>query len=210
MILVGRNSDILAQGMAEDVVLAVWCRELSPHLRTWLDVAAPEQLPQGRAHVGFADIASAMRRMFLEAGTIQDAAAASLLDDIVALATNVCHLLAVPSVDIRLDVIRGDACWKFHRDRVPARFVTTYRGPATQWVHPRDGDAALAMQREYSGPVRSLSTGDVALFKGSLAKNLPGVVHRSPPIAGTGNARLLCAIDPPGPASPDLWQEGSG
>jgi hypothetical protein len=43
--------------------------------------------------------------------------------------------------------------------------------------------------------VRQLLAGEVALFKGRLLTDSP-IIHRSPPIAGTGQRRLVLVINP--------------
>ncbi|WP_448663430.1 DUF1826 domain-containing protein [Sphingomonas sp. CJ20] len=110
-----------------------------------------------------------------------------LRNEIVALARRFAAILSVAAVAIRLEVVETDACRKFHADYVTARLLTTLVGPGTQWVL---GDP------EGAGPIRQMRTGDVAIFKGVLAADPPGILHRSPPIAQTGETRLLLAIDP--------------
>jgi hypothetical protein len=84
--------------------------------------------------------------------------------------------------------------------------VTTYRGAGTQWVAPVDAAAALQQQRTFSGNLLTLLPQEVAIFKGSIAEEDMGIAHRSPPIAGSGETRLLCVIDPESAASPELWR----
>jgi hypothetical protein len=45
-------------------------------------------------------------------------------------------------------------------------------------------------------PIGQMQPGQVGLFKGRLAVAEPAVLHRSPPIAGTGQRRLLLVLDP--------------
>lgn len=54
---------------------------------------------------------------------------------------------------------------------------------------------------------RSLAPGAVGLFKGRILAGEQAIVHRSPPIAGTGEERLLLVIDGPPPAeTAALWE----
>ena len=108
-------------------------------------------------------------------------------------------------VDVRLGRVSHDACWKFHRDYVEARLLTTYRGPATEWVQPIHAERALRAQKRYKGPLEHIRSNDVAIFKGSYAGPGSGIVHRSPPIAGTGCTRLLLCLNKPSAASPEPW-----
>ncbi|MEI9985701.1 MAG: DUF1826 domain-containing protein [Aliidongia sp.] len=105
-------------------------------------------------------------------------------------------------VDLRLEAMTHDGCWRFHKDRVRLRLLATYCGPATQIVAAEHAAQALRQQRAYDGPIEALSNGDVALFKGDHAEPGSGVVHRSPPVQGTGAARLLLCPELPSAASP--------
>ena len=111
-------------------------------------------------------------------------------------------------VDVRLERVSHDSCWKFHRDFVEARLLTTYRGPGTEWVQPTHAERALRAQRRFKGPLEQISGNDVALFKGNRGGPGSGIVHRSPPIAGTGCTRLLLALNKPSTASPEPWPRG--
>ena len=114
-------------------------------------------------------------------------------------------VMATPEVDIRLETIRHDACWKFHRDHVPARLLTTYRGPGTEWVHPRDGAAALSEQKSFRGRIERFPEHSVGLFKGSRGGSRAGIVHRSPPVALSGEVRLFLCLNLPSIMSPSSW-----
>lgn len=123
---------------------------------------------------------------------------AALAADIVELATHYCAEAGNPLLHIRLEAISGDACWKFHRDFVRLRLVTTYRGPGTEWERMPHAHDALTSQKSYKGPIETFPPYAAGLFKGSLGPGEQGVVHRSPPIAGTDQTRLfLCLNEPP-------------
>jgi hypothetical protein len=84
-------------------------------------------------------------------------------------------------------VVRDDACARFHVDNVRARLLCTYRGPGTEYA-----DLAAAA----AGPEGRLARGAVAVFRGLRWEGAGvGLLHRSPPIDGTGATRLLLAID---------------
>ena len=91
----------------------------------------------------------------------------------------------VGAVTIRLEPVTTDACKQLHADYVTVRLLTTYVGRGTQWSEEAATEA-----------MHSLACGDIALFKGRLLLDPPTVLHRSPPIAGTGERRLLLVIDP--------------
>jgi hypothetical protein len=93
-------------------------------------------------------------------------------------------------VEVRIERVTGNGCWKFHADYVGLRLITTYCGQATQWLPLGATDETAP---------RALSAGDVGLFKGRERAGDRAIIHRSPPIAGTGEDRLLLVIDAPWP-----------
>jgi len=98
-----------------------------------------------------------------------------------------CHAVITGSTQltVRLEVVETDACRRFHADYVTCRMLTTYVGQATQWIRSGHEDA-----------IGQMETGEVGLFKGRLLLPEPPILHRSPPIAGTGERRLLFVVDP--------------
>jgi hypothetical protein len=113
-----------------------------------------------------------------------------MIDDIAALARRFATLMRARRVRVRLDVVSGDACRKFHRDAVTARLICTYRGAGTQYGLSVDGGAPEVIEQTPRGaPI---------LLRGLHWPERPrsGLVHRSPPVAGTGETRLLLVIDP--------------
>ncbi len=114
------------------------------------------------------------------------AATPTLAADIAELAKLYARLLRLARVRVRLETVTTDACSLFHIDRIRLRLLATYVGPGTDWL-----DASAAPDER----TRRLPEGAVALLKGSLWPGSPGWPHRSPPIAGTGQQRLLLSID---------------
>ncbi|MFT3968553.1 MAG: DUF1826 domain-containing protein, partial [Sphingobium sp.] len=81
---------------------------------------------------------------------------------------------------------------KFHADYVKVRTITTYLGQGTQWIDT--GSAEMAGTA--GGPeAEQLDPGDVGMFKGRLWQETPTILHRSPPIGGSGEKRLVLVID---------------
>jgi hypothetical protein len=117
----------------------------------------------------------------------------ALIEDAANLASVFCAAMQLATVELRLEVVRTDSCRKFHADYVTARLITTYVGEGTDWLDQADAERVAAGQ----GPqhINRLSAFHVGLFKGKLATATPAI-HRSPPIAGTGSARLLLVLNP--------------
>ena len=113
-----------------------------------------------------------------------------LVDDVAALADVFAAIMGVQYLRLRLDVVNDNACCKFHIDAVTARLVCTYRGTGTQYGISTDGQEP---KRVFTVPA-----GCPIILRGTLWPDPPqsGLLHRSPPIEGTGETRLLLVLDP--------------
>ena len=134
----------------------------------------------------------------------------ALCEDITLLVEMFCCLFDLKRAGLRLKILDKPMCPRFHVDKIPCRLVTTYQGVATQWLNHSDversklGTGNLGKPDEESGLIKSLNNinqlteGDVALLKGEYwdENEGAGLVHRSPPLAGTNSApRLLLTLD---------------
>ena len=113
-----------------------------------------------------------------------------LQQDIVSLATMFSGLIDARFLRLRLDVVTTNACRKFHIDAITSRLVCTYKGTGTQYgtsTYGKDPRRVFTVQ-----------TGSPILLRGTLwpAKPNSGLLHRSPPIEGTGETRLVLVLDP--------------
>jgi hypothetical protein len=118
---------------------------------------------------------------------------ALLAADIATIAALFCEAMQLARFELRLEVVRTDSCRKFHADYVTARLITTYAGEGTDWLD--DADAARLAAGQEPGRINRMNAFDVGLFKGKLATGRPAI-HRSPPVAATGGARLLLVLNP--------------
>ncbi len=99
--------------------------------------------------------------------------------------------------------VHGNQCRKFHTDFVRYRLVRTYLGPGTQWVAPenvredspmRIGESPEEANRRVVhdlNDVHQAGPGDVLLLRGARHEMGASTLHRSPPIEGTGTARVV-------------------
>ena len=198
-------ADGLAAINRPDMQLVIWRRALPLCLQSWLEHMDASCLPHLRVLVPPGDLRRALQPHLDDCGVPQGDMRDLLVRDVDDLVSVFSKVTRTDLVDVRLERISHDACWKFHRDCVEARLLTTYHGPATQWVHPRHAEWALCEQKRFKGPVEHLRNNDVAIFKGSCAGPGSGIVHRSPPIAGTGRTRLLLCLNKRMAASPKPW-----
>lgn len=130
--------------------------------------------------------------------------------DVAFLARLVAHHTRRRHVRVRFDVVRGDACRKFHQDFVALRLLVTYAGPGTEWVEDehvdRDALGRIDLSVEQANAsvvpdpsrVRRAAAGDALVLKGAAFPRNEGrgAVHRSPPLgADRACARLVLRID---------------
>lgn len=163
-----------------DVALSIWWRPPPVELRA-ADLAGFDRV---RVQAAVGDVLPALR------GATADLAPRDwhqpVFEDVAALARRFATVMGEDRVEIRLDAVTGNACWKFHADYVRARLITTYFGPGTEWG---------IMEGTEMGRIRQLAPGHVGMFKGRAWAPEGRLLHRSPPIAGTGDIRLLLVID---------------
>ena len=119
-----------------------------------------------------------------------------------------CKIFDQKKIWLRLDGIDHPMCPRFHTDNVKCRLVTTYVGPATQWLphslvnRSKLGHGNGGKPDEKSGlfsskmDIEQLNTGHVALLKGESwqGNRGAGLVHRSPHKEGKYR-RLYMTID---------------
>ena len=160
--------------------------------------AMKDLVEAGPSDVRFVSPVSSLRAVLLtemeQAGFPAIAARDELADDIAQLAELYCPIIKDNAVEIRIEFVTTDSCRKWHADYVTARLITTYAGTGTHWLD----DADIDRVRQGLEPIRinALGAGDVGIFKGKLIDGQPAI-HRSPPIVGTGEKRLLVVLNPP-------------
>ena len=197
-VCIGRTLESLASVVQPGVELAAWTREPDPRWTQGLDALPLDAWPACRLQLAPDEARAALNASFDTCGTPRSQARAFFIDDVIRLVACFATLARTPGVRLRLDVVTGDACRRWHRDCVPLRLVCTYRGPGTQWVPPVEGAAVLSRPDDDTPQAMSFQAGDVAVFKGCGWPGHPhegGIVHRSPRIAGTGVARLVLVLD---------------
>ena len=129
-----------------------------------------------------------------------------LLDDMQCLLAHFVRLTGTDRVRVALCTKRTNSCRKFHTDNVRLRLITTYVGPGTEWPLDDAVDRA-AMGLPCACPyqanheivrdpsaIERTRAGDVLLLKGERWADAIGAVHRSPPIEGTGQSRLVLSL----------------
>ena len=167
--------------------LALWQRR-RPASLNWLDTLDFNEIDDVQEQLAMADLAATLPAALTRAGYAESLRGAVLAAEIAAQAQRFAHIMKRDAVRLRLEVIETDACRKFHADNVEARLLMPLTEPGTQWIETAAGPDA---------PINHLAAGTVGLFKGRIWAETPAILHRSPPIAGTGQSRLLLVLDTP-------------
>ncbi|MBV6633712.1 MAG: DUF1826 domain-containing protein [Alphaproteobacteria bacterium] len=180
--------------------MAVWERshDLSvAGLGRQLRALAAEQTPHGRFVARADEIGMMLEECYQQPADSDEATQTrqALANDMTHLAEMFQGITKSKFLDVRIQLVRSDACRFWHRDSVDYRLLCTYYGPGTQWVNPELGAEVLAERDSWSGPCHDMMAGDVSLFAGSCAMGKTGIVHRSPPIKAQGKTRLVLCIN---------------
>ncbi|WP_333835270.1 DUF1826 domain-containing protein [Rubrimonas sp.] len=188
----GSDPAILATIGEPGVSAAIWRRPREPAFATWIDALPPERLPRLRTLTTPDRVERVIHAACDSAGTPPGPHCDRLASDAAALAQILSRVASQALIEVRLEPVDTDKCRRFHIDRVRCRMLCTYRGASTQY-----GAAQPGVGRE-PDDIRQLLAADAALFRGALwpGVEFPGVMHRSPPLVGRGETRLLLVIDP--------------
>jgi hypothetical protein len=215
-VVTGTSASVLARVREPGVNLAIWLRDDPERAsRTWPKRrAAFDDLSAVRVAVDAITAAEGdVAGRVLPAG-LPEAVAGLVRRDVNRLVRVLRSVVATPRVRVKLHRCDGDECRLFHVDHIGVRLITTYAGPGTDWVE----DGAVRRQHLGGAGVRSrapVTINDaivadwtrvhriprfaVAAFRGGRApagwSEAAPIVHRSPPIAGTGVQRLRLVID---------------
>lgn len=190
----GDDPKILGRIRDRDVALAIWARARPALLAEWLEDLPAERLPEGRFATTVDSARSGLSALCDVVG-LDDPRRELLIDDVMTLVRRFAETIRQDRVDIRLEAVDHDSCWRFHRDHVGFRLNVTYRGPGTQWPSLEHAPRAARAQRRYRGPLNEVAPFSAALFKGTKLAGKRAVLHRSPPIAGRDVTRLFLCLN---------------
>jgi hypothetical protein len=196
------NQDAFRSASAEcgdrigDLGLAVLDGEPPPGIDDAIDMLTVENLPNFRLEGPVALVADWLDMVSQTPGLLT--AQAWIVADVASQARRFADMTGTTQLGLKLEVVRDNACRKLHHDYVALRLVCTYRGPGTQWL-ARDHEAPLGDEREVVPDhwLTSIPRFASGIFAGVLLPGARPILHRSPPIAGTGEIRLVLTINEP-------------
>eukprot|EP00931_Biecheleriopsis_adriatica_P114753 TRINITY_DN90665_c0_g1_i1.p1 TRINITY_DN90665_c0_g1~~TRINITY_DN90665_c0_g1_i1.p1 ORF type:complete len:267 (+),score=35.18 TRINITY_DN90665_c0_g1_i1:118-918(+) len=126
---------------------------------------------------------------------------ATVAEDAKALLLALREQTAAPQFTVRLELVVGDTCQKWHHDHNVLRSIITYVGPGT-FVASEHGvvrDEYHNVQSVEESTAMQLQAGDILMQKGALwPGRRDGAAHRAPPIGPVGSCsqnRLLLKVD---------------
>lgn len=186
----GFSPDGISMIAQPDCAAAIWQRTPLASFQSWIDQLPEAQLPSARIILEAGRVQAALQELADVCGTPDGPERRMLIDDIAALSSVFADAMEVRYLRLRLDVISTNACRKFHIDAVTARLVCTYRGTGTQYGHSVDHNDPET--------IFTVATGSPIVLRGTKWPNLSdaSLLHRSPPIEGSGETRLLLVLDP--------------
>ena len=169
---------------------ALWNRTMPEAVLDWLDHLDPDLLPSGRVILQPLAVGDVIDQLCDISGLPEGPERSWLRADVMFLSDYFASLTKTRYLRLRLDVVQHNACRKFHVDAITARLICTYRGTGTQYgcgVAGGDPDEVF-----------TVPTGAPIVLRGTLWPEEPatGLLHRSPPIEGTGETRLMLVLDP--------------
>ena len=169
---------------------AIWRRQPLSDFQSWIDGIDPDVLPRARVILRPEAVRATAAEICEACSTPSGSERDRFVDDVAALADIFAGVMRAHWLRLRFDVVTTNACRKFHIDAVTARLVCTYRGTGTQYGISTDG---AEPDRIFTVP-----TGAPIVLRGTLWPENPytGLLHRSPPIEGTGETRLVMVLDP--------------
>ncbi|WP_170477349.1 DUF1826 domain-containing protein [Ruegeria arenilitoris] len=168
----------------------LWRRKPLNRFQSWIDGLPSEYLPQARLILRPKAVRQAVSEICEAAETPKGTKCDRLIEDVDALSDIFANVMVTEWLRLRLDVVTTNACRRFHIDAVTARLVCTYRGTGTQYgVSSNGADPSRVFTVPTATPI---------LLRGTRWPEQPksGLLHRSPPIEGSGETRLVLVLDP--------------
>ncbi|MEM8935642.1 MAG: DUF1826 domain-containing protein [Pseudomonadota bacterium] len=183
------NPDDLSVISVNDVEAVIWRRPIPSSVSSLSSALPDHEVENGRFQVKPTEIGDRISSLFSMWGWPRDDARRWIEDDVQALAFRVSRILSAPRLLLRVELVRDDACRKFHRDTVKARLICTYCGPGTEYGLSEGGDQP--------DRVETVPTGCPIMLKGRLWSGYPerAVLHRSPPIEKASASRLVIVLN---------------
>lgn len=191
----GENPQVLTEVLQDGVNLAVWCRRLPAQLEDFAELLVSLGQPLADQRVIDVDEQQTpvLPDLMREAADLHGYEA--FVADVTWLVAAYTCLVGARRVGLRLRVLAGPMCPRFHVDNVPLRLLTTYVGPGSEWLREQESPRGELHTAQIAvDNIQHLHAGEVALLKGEKwqGNEGAGLVHRSP---SGQQGRLLLSLD---------------
>lgn len=191
----GETPQVLTEVLQDGVNLAVWRRRLPAQLEDFADLLISLGQPLADQRVIDVDEQQTpvLPDLMREAADLHGYEA--FVADVTWLVAAYTCLVGARRVGLRLRVLTGPMCPRFHVDNVPLRLLTTYVGPGSEWLREQESPRGELHTAQISvDNIQHLHAGEVAILKGEKwqGNEGAGLVHRSP---SGQQGRLLLSLD---------------
>lgn len=198
----GTGASALRAILDPEVNLALGRRECPSSVAAEVARLSAASCPDRRCRTTLASRAADIQALLRDGG-LDASRFRRWIADMAALVERFADLVEDRPMTLRIETLADDGCRRFHVDRTHLRLVCTYRGPGTEWLaNPQvDREALVSGQPNEAilrhGEPRRMAPFWVGVMKGECFPGNAGkgLVHRSPPIAGTGQVRVLFCLD---------------
>ncbi|MFK8048615.1 MAG: DUF1826 domain-containing protein [Halioglobus sp.] len=198
--IIAERSNVLRRIVEPDVNLALWQRPTQESIVRELSKLQASDLRDVRRPTSLRSFDDDVVALLAEQN-LDPFVLVSFRSDMHQLAEMFFSINDSPEAEFRLVTTDRDNCRRFHVDRRRLRLLCTYQGPGTEWLTEEQVDrVALAGCLPNSAVVRFGQPSRFARFWVGIMKGDPenegwGLVHRSPPIEGSGQVRVLFCLD---------------
>lgn len=193
----GQSPQVLAEILQDGVNLAAWQRRLPAQVADFSTVLLSLDPLLADERVIDVDERHPPQLPGLLPGAADLHGYESFVADVAWLVAAYTCLLGARRIGLRLRVLEGAMCPRFHVDKVPLRLLTTYIGAGSEWLKEEAIDRGqLRTAQPAVDNIQRLQAGEVAILKGEkwLGNEGAGLVHRSP-MTAPGERRLLLSLD---------------
>ncbi|MFK3684448.1 DUF1826 domain-containing protein [Pseudomonas sp. NPDC088890] len=193
----GQSPQVLAEILQDGVNLAAWQRRLPAQVEDFSTVLLSLNPLLADERVIDVDERHPPQLPGLLPGAADLHGYESFVADVAWLVAAYTCLLGARRIGLRLRVLEGAMCPRFHVDKVPLRLLTTYIGAGSEWLKEEAIDRGqLHTAHPAVDNIQRLQAGEVAILKGEkwLGNEGAGLVHRSP-MTAPGERRLLLSLD---------------
>jgi len=198
--VMGEQPDVLLSITDPRVNLSLWQRPQDPDIVNEVQALRATQLRDVRRSTSLQSFDDDFRVLLQKQG-VDPRDFTFLHADLHRLVSLFAKIAPGPEFRFRLFTTDRDDCRRFHLDRTSLRLMCTYRGPGTEWLTDAQVDrVALTKSAPNESIIRFGEPSHfepfwVGILRGDSKNAGQGLVHRSPPVSGSGEIRLLFCLD---------------